>query len=49
MPRRGTLVAASSMRINPWLITVLVSVATLMEVLDTPNANAALSCISASA
>ena len=45
-PAAGTLVAASRMRIDPRLIAVLVSVATLMEVLDTANANAALSCIS---
>ena len=34
------------MRINPWLIAVLVSVATFMEVLDTTIANVALRYIS---
>jgi DHA2 family multidrug resistance protein len=36
------------MRINPWLIAVLVSVATFMEVLDTTIANVALRYISGS-
>jgi DHA2 family multidrug resistance protein len=36
------------MRINPWLIAVLVAVATFMEVLDTTIANVALRYISGS-
>jgi MFS transporter, DHA2 family, multidrug resistance protein len=38
----GTPVAASSAGANPWLIAVLVALATFMEVLDTTIANVAL-------
>ena len=46
MSRRKNSVVTREMRINPWLIAVLVSVATFMEVLDTTIANVALRYIS---
>jgi MFS transporter, DHA2 family, multidrug resistance protein len=41
-PRTGTPTAGSGAGSNPWLIAVLVAVATFMEVLDTTIANVAL-------
>src|ERR671910_2370675 len=43
--RAGTPAAASGTATNPWLITVLVALATFMEVLDTTIANVALTYV----
>jgi membrane fusion protein, multidrug efflux system len=43
--RAGTPAAASGAAANPWLITLMVALATFMEVLDTTTANVALTYV----